>query len=320
MVERLLQETVEHSFISCLFSDQYFLQWGRLSLNHSLHMWIHSLVIAGRTETGSKTLNYFCQQVITQYLKIMIASIKIRRKTEYTSYETGVWVFLCSDQFRNTAERTLPKSMHISNYRPGCVVLAMCLNRNMERMTREALTASLKQRSPSLFEKTVGDSLTPMEKNGEVNRFLGWAIFSTQKKFEDDQPEHKILNAMHCKLDDLDTHYIEKYYDRHMSMLNTGGMTLVSGEFFEWGRKVMDVVRKKISHDLFQRDPKKGLDREKTAILKDECLRNAFSEICKKKRQIASLLLTLCATRFSKRSCTPNTPISSVGSKKSRSR
>ena len=103
-------------------------------------MWIHSLVIAGRTETGSKTLNYFCQQVMTQYLKIMIASIKIRRKTEYTSYETGVWVFLCSDQFRNTAERTLPKSMHISNYRPGCVVLAMCLNRNMERMPREALT------------------------------------------------------------------------------------------------------------------------------------------------------------------------------------
>ena len=177
----------------------------------------------------------------------------------------------------------------------------MCLNRIMERMTREALTASLKHRSPSLFEKTVGDTLTPVEKNGEVNRFLGWAIFSAQKKFEDDQPEHKILNAMHCKLDDLDSHYIETYYDRHMSMLNTGGMTLVSGEFFEWGRKVMDVARERISQDLFERDPKKGLAREKTAILKDKSLRNVFSETCKRNSaDCQSAIDTVCNTILQK--------------------
>ena len=152
----------------------------------------------------------------------------------------------------------------------------------MERMTREALTASLKHQSPSLFEHTVGETLTPTEKNGEVNRFIGWAIFSTQKKFNEDQPEYKILSAMHCKLDDLDAHYIHNYYDRHMSMLNTGGMTLVSAEFFEWGRKVMDVTRERISEDLLKRDPKRGLAVEKAAILKDKSLRDVFRETCRR--------------------------------------
>ena len=149
-----------------LCAEQYFIQWAHLSLNHSLHLWIHSLVISGRTESGSNALNNFCRQIMTQYPKILISYIKTRRKTEYTSYETEVWVYLRSDQFRQTAERSLPESMHVSNYWQGCVVLAMCLNRTMERMTRDALTASLKHRSPSLFKNPAGGTLTPMEKWG----------------------------------------------------------------------------------------------------------------------------------------------------------
>ena len=92
---------------------------------------------------------------------------------------------------------------------------------------------SLKHRSPELFKSSVGETLTSTEKNGEVNRFLGWAIFSAQQKFEDNQSEYKILQAMQSKLDDIDEDYVQKYYDRHMSLLNTGGLTLVSRDFFE---------------------------------------------------------------------------------------
>ena len=52
---------LEHSFIMSLCAEQYFIQWARLSLNYSLHLWVHLLVIAGRTESGSNALNNFCR-------------------------------------------------------------------------------------------------------------------------------------------------------------------------------------------------------------------------------------------------------------------
>ena len=154
-------------------------------------------------EVGSNTVNKLCQQIMTHCLKIMIASIKTRRKTEYTSYKIKVWIFLCSKRFRKIAETTLAKSMHVAKYCQGCLVIAMCLNRTMERMTRESMTAALMHHSPELFKRPVGNDLSPAEKNGEVNRFMGWSIFSAQQKFEQKQPEFKILEAMHCKLDNL---------------------------------------------------------------------------------------------------------------------
>ena len=73
---------------------------------------------------------------------------------------------------------------------------------------------------------------------------------------------------MYCKLDDIDDDYISKYYDRNMSMLNTGGMTLVSKEFFEWGKKVVAKARERLTEDLLERDPKHGFAKGKIISLK----------------------------------------------------
>ena len=137
----------------------------------------------------------------------------------------------------------------------------------------------LKHRSPALFKSSVGETLASTEKNGEVNRFLGWAIFSAQQRFEDNQSEYKILQAMQSKLDNIDEDYVQKYYDRHVSLLNTGGLTLVSRDFFEWGRKVMAVSRQRLSKDLLKSDPKTDFAAEKEAILQDKSLQKMFREI-----------------------------------------
>ena len=88
---------------------------------------------------------------------------------------------------------------------------------------------------------------------------------------------------MHCKLDDLGKKYIQKYYDRHMSLLNTGGMTLVSEDFFEWGKKVMAVSRQRLTKDILKKDPKRGFAAAKEQILQDESLRHMFRDACRRK-------------------------------------
>ena len=91
---------------------------------------------------------------------------------------------------------------------------------------------------------------------------------------------------MQCKFDDIDEDYIQKYYDRHMSLLNTGGLTLVCSNFFEWGRKIMAAAQQRLSKDLPKRDPKIGFVPEKEVILQDESLQKMFREICRPKLSV----------------------------------
>ncbi len=41
--------------------------------------------------------------------------------------------------------------------------------------------------------------------------------------------------------EDADEEYFAKYYDTNMSMVNCGGVMLVSSYFFEWGKDAMEV-------------------------------------------------------------------------------
>ena len=42
---------------------------------------------------------------------------------------------------------------------------------------------------------------------------------------------------------EIDDEYMDRYYDGHMSLLNRGGLTLVSGPFFEFGENILNKVR-----------------------------------------------------------------------------
>ena len=102
---------------------------------------------------------------------------------------------------------------------------------------RDTLTAARKERNPEMFMERWNHELTVVEENSEVNRFLGWAIFSAMKRFKeatDDEKEHKeILSSLLMREREIDDAYMEKYYDSHMAMLNCGGLTLVKGFFFQ---------------------------------------------------------------------------------------
>ena len=107
---------------------------------------------------------------------------------------------------------------------------------------------------------------------------------------------------MHCKLDNLGEYYIQKHYDRHMSLLNTGGMILVSKDFFfEWGKKVMAVSQQRVTKNLLKKDPKRGFAAVKEEILQNESLRLMFRDTCRQSSPIVMLPSTPCTASLSKR-------------------
>ncbi len=73
------------------------------------------------------------------------------------------------------------------------------------------------------------------------------AIFSALKKYRDDNEEEneskRLMSSMILLEEDADEEYFAKHYDTNMSMVNCGGLMLVSPYFFEWGKDAMEVIR-----------------------------------------------------------------------------
>ena len=152
----------------------------------------------------------------------------------------------------------------------------------MMTYTRNALLETRKSRNPELFARKAQDALTLAEENSEVNRFVGWAIFSLGHHYRKSQEEHKILQLMKCRLEDLDEAYLSSYYDPNMAMLNTGGLTLVRKEYFQWGRNLLAKIRWSLTQELLAQDPIAGFAREKETLIKNQVLLNHFKAICRR--------------------------------------
>ena len=84
-----------------------------------------------------------------------------------------------------------------------------------------------------------------------------------------DEDARKILACMMICLDDADNKYFKKRYCTHMNILNHGGLTLVSEQFFTFGMDLMKVVRASFTTEIMDNDPKKAFKIAKKAVLEN---------------------------------------------------
>ena len=121
-------------------------------------------------------------------------------------------------------------------------------------------------------------SLTPTEINSEVNRFLGWAIFSALGRLQrkSDEGARKILACMMIRLDYADNKYLEKHYSTHMNVLNNGRLILVSDKFFPFGMQLMTAVRELFTMQIMDNNLKHVFKIVKKAVLEKKSLWNYF--------------------------------------------
>jgi len=116
----------------------------------------------------------------------------------------------------------------------------------------------------------------------EVNRFLGWAIFSLLEKFKERQETEWAQGEDETEFDEiigllkemrilhsqaiLNTAYMQNCYEPLDVMANLGGLTLVSPKFFSFGLALIKVVSGALSQELMKRDG-------------DQCMQNARNRV-----------------------------------------
>ena len=144
----------------------------------------------------------------------------------------------------------------------------MCLKELALRLLLDALVECKRKRFPDHFKEESSNALTNDEKISEVNRHFGWVIFSSMKRLRS-QDALNLLESMRIRLDQVDDYYYEHCYDTSVSLLNSGGYTLVAGWIFLFGLAVLSALCNKFTMEKMNRDPQ-----------------NSFSTAKKKKRSL----------------------------------
>ncbi len=80
--------------------------------------------------------------------------------------------------------------------------------------------------------------------------------------------------------EDADEEYLAKYYDTNMSMVNCGGLTLVSSYFFEWGKDAMEVIRNAFTQERMKQNLRSCFKDGKHLVMHNSSIHSKFVSLC----------------------------------------
>ena len=279
----LAKKTLPLGFLSALLDETHFQQWIRLSIGTRSESWFHHLFDDTLTAGDIQQFDEVCQQMQDKLFELATNAV-LKRTNENQSFEFDLHEYHRSQEF-STLCVELPG--RLADHHAGCVMLFMSLSRMFSTWLKDALVYARKKRNPELFHRRTNTLLSNVQENNETNRFVGWAIYSSRKFFSRESSSDKdckeLLSAMLIREREIDEEYMSKYYDESMSLLNRGGLTLVSKPFFEWGKKLMATIRAVFDEAAIDRDPKNAFENSKQLVLSNVELRSSFLSICEKK-------------------------------------
>jgi hypothetical protein len=131
----------------------------------------------------------------------------------------------------------------------------------------------------------------------EINRFLGWAIWHLRKKLskrrtrakvndwvlqENVEPLIQHLDGMRCFHHHaiIDPEYMKNCYSHTDQSRNGGWLSLVSKEFFDFGRVLLSQVRHNVRQKQWGRQGNQSIKVAAAATCKDAGTKKAFFDAC----------------------------------------
>jgi hypothetical protein len=190
--------------------------------------------------------------------------------------------FFKSADFDEICKDKLPGNLGGS--RPGCVFLGLMLSKMYKDWLALALQSVQRKSNPALFTQMETSNLSTSDENNEVNSFVGWSIFSALKRYEDpndeDNESKRLLLSMIILEEDADDDYMTNYYGTNTSMVNCGGLTLVSKYFFGWGKDAMKVIRDSFTPRDMKQNLRDCFKNGKLSVMRNTFIRSKFESLC----------------------------------------
>jgi hypothetical protein len=175
-----------------------------------------------------------------------------------------------------------------------------------------ASMTTLSQRLNGLvLESQEGDRMLDAEnEKREVNRFLGWAIWNLRCKLskrrnrakandwvlsENVEPLIQHLDGMRCFHHHaiIDEEYMKNCYSQADQSRNGGWLSLVSKDYFEFGKVLLSQIRDKVQQKQWGRNGNASIKVAAEPICKDAAIKKTFFDACTGSSVPASVLQSL---------------------------
>jgi hypothetical protein len=300
-LDKLVLPKVAQGFDAFLLNDDTdFIGTTKAAAFTQHQKWFEAL--SGLSADDQMRFDRSCARLLKILLEMLDkASQKRRGRNRNDSYQFRVYRFLVE---RTTTQRvdwdhmflTLPQSLQTDSL-PVCL-LVLHFSDVLLEWVRETVSFQLTAKtnkanasgSTSNENKEEEEELASDDDHESlvenVNRFVGWAIFSLIKKMERNYGENEaklaLLESMQVYEHDiiLDSEYMESCYAERDQLRNQGGLTLVSKDFFEFGKQLMREVSK-FTIATFKARGNAAAKESHSLILNNETLASTFRLQCR---------------------------------------
>jgi hypothetical protein len=237
-----------------------------------------------------------CQRIVGDLFGMFEASLFAPKTTNRANYFLHVLHYLqgCNDGHK-LSERIDEMPLAVLRARGGIVDLVQVLSRMLMGWVTDSMTTlSLQLNGLDGAEaESKGGELGPENEKREVNRFLGWAIWNLRRKLakrrtraktkdwvlaEDVEPLIQHLDGMRCFHHHalIDQEYMQHCYSQADQSRNGGWLSLVSKDYFHFGKVLLEKIRETVQQDHWGRHGNASIQIAAKAICKNAAIKKAF--------------------------------------------
>jgi hypothetical protein len=257
--------------------------------------------------------NKVCQRILGDLLTMFEAALFAPKTTTRSKFFLHVLHYLQGVHGSKFRERIQEMPVAALQKRGGVIDLVHVLSGMLMRWVTESMkTLSLRLNGLASMmpaELHEGELDAENEKR-EINRFLGWAIWHLRKKLATRRTRAKVnhwvlqenveplihhLDGMRCFHYHaiIDPEYMKHCYSHSDQSRNGGWLSLVSKDFFEFGRVLLSQIRHNVREKQWGRQGNQSIKVAAAAVCKDAGTKKAFFEACTGSSIPASVLNSL---------------------------
>jgi hypothetical protein len=239
-----------------------------------------------------------CQRILGDLLGMFEASLFAPKTTTRSKFYLHVLGYLQGRHGSKFTERIQEMPLAALQTRGGLLDLVQVLSQMLMRWVTASMTTLSLRLNGRVIKSHEGDQLLDAEnEKREVNRFLGWAILNLRLKLvtrrnrakakdcvlaEDVEPLIQHLDGMRCFHHHaiIDEDYMKNCYSQADQSRNGGWLSLVSKDFFEFGRVLLSHIRDNVRQEQWGRLGNESIKVVAEVICKDAAVKKAFFDAC----------------------------------------